>query len=195
MRRVIKKLFFVLGGIIVLSNVFSRTVFSKDSEIHWNGYTFMIWGLSCWDAGNHIDWKYTDDNYYSNIVEACDEWNSIIKTVSAGRLKTAFRKDTSKTVCDIKICDYRKKDGSNAYININWFTSYGVVKLNKYYMEDLKYWERTAVVMHELGHAMGISDNNYVDSIMYFETPKVSKPQARDKAALEYVMRQYTTIY
>ena len=194
MKKLLRFIGLLIGTMIILFNCSVYFVNSKDTDVTWNGYSFTIWNKKCWDMGNHIDWKYSGSKYYSNVVDATNIWNSTIRSVTVGRLKNAFRKDSSGTVCDITISDYSKKDGSNAYTSINAF-SYGTVKLNKYYMDGLTKATETAVVVHELGHTMGISDNKYSDSIMYAYTPKVNIPQARDRVALEYVMRQYTTIF
>ena len=193
-KKIIEYIFVLLCLLIIFLNFSTTDVKSKDTNVTWNGYSFVIWSLKCWDLGNHIDWKYSCSRYYDNVIDATNIWNNTTRSVSVGRLKSPFRKDTSSTVCDITIKDYSKRDGKNGYASINIF-SYGTIKLNNYYLSDLSETKVTAVIIHELGHVMGISDNDYEDSIMYRYTPIVDTPQARDRASLEYVLRRYTSIF
>lgn len=73
---------------------------------------------------------------------------------------------------------------------------FGVMSLNAYYMNDYNQNIRNAIIAHELGHALGIGDDySQSDYIMYGYTPKVTYITNRDKAALEYEMRNHTTYF
>ncbi|MRG28785.1 matrixin family metalloprotease [Laceyella tengchongensis] len=40
---------------------------------------------------------------------------------------------------------------------------------------------------HELGHVLGLDDNNYTTTLMYKYTPNVSVPQADDIKGINYI--------
>lgn len=165
------------------------------TRTYWNGYSFYILSYSCWDSGGHIDWEYQGSKYGMNVSNATEMWNTAAKSVSLSRCKSIFRKDTWKTVCDVTIKDCNKKDGINASLTIDSL-GFGVMSLNAYYMNDYNQNIRNAIIAHELGHALGIGDDySQSDYIMYGYTPKVTYITNRDKAALQYEMRNHTTYF
>lgn len=174
-------------GILTILFCFNK-IEAADRRTYWNGYYFYITGFDCF-GGKTIDWEYNGSAYLDNIKSAAQKWNAATKEVTYGKTSTIFRKDTWDTICDVTISDYNSDiDGNNAYIKINGY-GFGNMKLNKNYMKDYNSSMRTAIVMHEFGHAIGLGDDSATNTIMYGYDPEVTELTWQDKQALAYVLR------
>lgn len=188
-------IFIYLNFLLTCFSIIEVRAEGTGTKTYWNGYEFYILDYSCWDSGGHIDWEYKGDTYLDNIKDAVEMWNTAAKSVSLSRCKSIFRKDNWKKVCDVTIKDYNKKDSMNGSISIDGL-GFGVMKLNEYYMSGYTYDVCTAIVVHEFGHSLGMGDDySHKKCIMYGRTPQVTYITDRDKAGLEYEMRNHTTYF
>jgi Matrixin len=87
------------------------------------------------------------------------------------------------------IDSYREADGWNGYTGYSAgedsCIDYWVTKLNHEYTTT--YEKSVKIAGHELGHVLGLDDNNYTTTLMYKYTPNVSVPQADDIKGINYI--------
>lgn len=113
--------------------------------------------VSAWDlvdSGGHCDWQ-ANTKYLTYLTKATSAWNSFMGT-------TRFRADAWNTVEDVRISDLPNdplKKGANA-------RTYNSGKIEFYTNQIDAYASNAAkqkTITHELGHALGLDDNNLVN--------------------------------
>ncbi|MDR1412660.1 MAG: matrixin family metalloprotease [Actinomycetes bacterium] len=129
-----------------------------------------IWNLM--DSGEHLDYT-NNSKYVVSVTTAVGWWNAYKKGV--------IRKDTSKTVNDVTMSHYSKKDGSIAITSPS-----GTLKFNSYYMSSLSEHNRIEVAAHEIGHALGLSHNSSKTDIMHATSLDGDKLSKNDKESYDY---------
>lgn len=116
-----------------------------------SAYKLLTWNLV--DSGKHLDWD--GSTAYST------EWNKSIK-VWENYKPGVIRQDSVSVIEDVKISDYYEESNTMAVTS-----SAGTMKFNKYHFASMSAGERQKTMMHELGHALGLDENNSVaESIM-----------------------------
>lgn len=116
-----------------------------------SAYKLLTWNLV--DSGKHLDWD-GSTNYMT-------EWNKSIK-VWEDYKPGVIRPDSAWVIEDVKISDYYEESNTMAVTS-----SAGTIKFNKYHFASMSAGERQKTMTHELGHALGLDENNSVpNSIM-----------------------------
>ena len=59
-------------------------------------------------------------------------------------------------------------------------------------MKNYRYLVQSAIATHEIGHALGLDDNDNDGSIMYRYTPLMSEPGSIDLCAYDYAYDYHT---
>ena len=131
----------------------------------------------------HIYVSAYDSKYVENIKQACN-------TINKKTNKTTFIFTESQQIADIIVTDYDKRNGieknvfnTNKVVEVlneansdKWSgvafahstsNDYFLIALNRKYMDNTNAQIRTATIIHELGHCIGIGHNNIKSSIMY----------------------------
>ena len=67
---------------------------------------------------------------------------------------------------------------------------FGTIILNKYLMGNYSEKKKNNVLLHELGHALGLGHNKKGD-VMYKKVSKVVKLSDNDKASLNSAMKKW----
>ena len=119
--------------------------------------------------------------YIDNFVDGVENWESYEARTGV------LREDKWNTVCDLVVSDYNETSNVNAYCS-----SDGKIKFNKYNMKNYRYLVQSAIATHEIGHALGLDDNDNDGSIMYRYTPLMSEPGSIDLCAYDYAYDYHT---
>jgi len=129
------------------------------------------------DSGKHLD--YDGNSVYMDIVESgIALWNNYKSGV--------IRKDTWYNTNDVTITDV--SDEISVYAATTY--SNGVIKINAQSMDRLDNDKRINVVTHELGHALGLGHNTYMD-IMYYRLTGRTELSENDKASYDAAYNNY----
>lgn len=154
-----KTIFSMLFILMLLGGSFSVSF----AAARW-GYTYKVLDYWCVDSGKHLDWSGTTI-YISNFETAVDTWNNYKNGV--------IRKDTLTTVNDVTIEDVESISGNTVATttttHLGSGKGTGVIKFSTTNMNSLPTLRRTIACTHELGHALGLDENNNegTDVIMY----------------------------
>ncbi len=132
----IKKKMYLI--ITVLFLVFS----GKNTSV--SAYNLSSWDLV--DRGKHLDWD-GSSSYMKEWYAAVKTWNSYKPGI--------IRADTAWIIEDVDIKDYKKVNNTFAYTS-----SIGVIRFNTYHMDGFTSQERQKTITHEIGHALGLDENN-----------------------------------
>ena len=116
------------------------------------------------DIGKKCDWD-CDSKYSSMVTKATNAWNNYIGNI-------VFRPDAWNVVQDVKIRDLDTDPTGNGVLGrtyANNILDNGVYASSIYFyidkMEELQSdLQRQKVVMHELGHALGLDENREITS-------------------------------
>lgn len=111
-------------------------------------YTTAVLNWDLVDSGGHLDWT-SESSYTNHVWTASFKWNAVHNVI---------RQHTLANVNDVKIYDTNNSE--------NWSgMTYpdGRIELNNYYMIGYSQNKRLSVVMHELGHALGLGHNRVTD--------------------------------
>ncbi|MDR2526238.1 MAG: cell surface protein [Oscillospiraceae bacterium] len=103
------------------------------------------------DSGKHCDYDSNQSKYDSYVKTAVATWNAYKSGV--------FRPDDGKVLQDVRISDVDKA-GDNAFASTN--LQLGTIHLNKAHLDksSWNYNNRLKTITHELGHALGLDENN-----------------------------------
>ena len=143
MKNRIIELFSVVMVLCIYFSIFSINAFAANA---------VISGFDLVDSNKHCDYDANQSSYESYITTAVQKWNNY----KAGIL----RADTILTIQDVKIIDTNSSNviwaGKTEYMSAR-------IQLNSYYLNNSSwnYNNRLKTVMHELGHALGLGENNY----------------------------------
>lgn len=115
-----------------------------------NAYILNSWDLV--DSGKHLDWD-SNSSYIDTWLLSVNVWNGIHNII---------RPDSWKWVQDVYVSDYYAEDDVVAYTS-----SWNKIKFNTFFFNSMNSAERQKTQMHEIGHALGLDENNnVVGSIM-----------------------------
>ncbi|MFC7440528.1 matrixin family metalloprotease [Laceyella putida] len=146
------------------SNVFA---FSVTSKKQCSDPVYFRWGGSI------------SYNHQTGTSQAIKNWHA------AQTYRNFVGDSTASGVID----SYREADGWNGYAGYSSggdnCMDYWIVKLNQEYTTT--YEKSIKIGGHELGHILGLDDNNYPTTLMYKYTPNVSTPQEDDINGLDYI--------
>lgn len=117
-----------------------------DKKTNLQAYQLLNWNLV--DSGKHLDWG-GSTKYASSWDISVQKWNEVHNII---------RRDTWRYIKDVEISDYYENDGIMGFCASN-----GKIKFNDYYFAEMTAGERQKTVMHEIGHALGLDDNNTVE--------------------------------
>lgn len=134
----------------------------------------LSWDLV--DSGKHLDWD-SNTAYKSHVTAASNIWNL--------QKPGIIRPDTATRVQDVFVSDYYERSNTAGVTS-----SRGTIKLNKYRMAGYAHAKRRNVVLHEIGHALGLAHNKKGD-IMYANVSNTSIVSANDKASYNAAYRKY----
>lgn len=130
------------------------------------------------DSGGHLDWG-GDSNYMTEWYGAVNVWNAYKPGV--------IRVDTWKIVQDVKIMDEEEKDGE---VCAETFRK-GKIVFYQDAMDTLSSKNKKSVIIHEIGHALGIAHNEYTKkSVMYQHAYGIVKLHKYDKEAYDASMKR-----
>lgn len=99
--------------------------------------------------------------------------------------KGVIRKKTAKVTADARLSDYSKKEPIVAVTS-----SRGTMKFNRYNMKKLTLNQRRNVMIHELGHALGLAHNTKEDVIFSYVTSRITL-SGNDQASYNAAYRKY----
>ena len=142
--------------------------------VHAINTAVMSWSLM--DSGKHLDWD-GNTTYISNFNAAVNAWNVYKPGV--------IRADTIYTIEDVTISDFYEVSNVAGKT-----TQSGTISFNTYLMQGYSASYRLHVCEHELGHALGL-DENQAGDVMYAYVTNITALSANDKASydLSYSMR------
>lgn len=116
-----------------------------------SAYKLLTWNLV--DSGKHLDWD--------GSTAYMTEWNKSIG-VWEDYKPGVIRPDSTWVIEDVKISDYEEESSTMAVTS-----GAGTIKFNDYHFKGMTADQRQKTMMHELGHALGLDENNGVsNSIM-----------------------------
>jgi hypothetical protein len=141
----------------------------KDS---YAGIRVLRWDLV--DAGKHLDWD-GNTKYMKQFKEAVNVWNSYKKGV--------IRRDTIYRIQDVAISDCFEVSSTAGVTGSN-----GVIRFNKYIMDEFTYNGQKNVCIHELGHALGLEHNTSADIMYMYATQRV-KLSHNDKISYDFAYK------
>lgn len=143
-------------------------------------YVLNTWDLV--DSGSHLDWD--------GETSYMDEWYKSVKTWNAYK-PGVIRKDTWKIIEDVDIADYDDED-DNAFA---YTSSIGRIRFNTAHMDSFTSAEKQKTITHEIGHALGLYENNNNSnsrlSVMEQGRKSVTKLSGDDKAGYDAAYKKY----
>ncbi|MFA6866997.1 MAG: matrixin family metalloprotease [Clostridia bacterium] len=135
----------ILATVLLCSVVFMGFSLANNQA---EAYELLSWDLI--DNGGHLDYDYST-KYSSTLGASINVWNAHKSGV--------IRPDSWKIIQDVFVSDY---DDSSSDAAVAYCSSGGKIKLNDHYYVSMSAGERQKTMMHELGHALGLDENNSV---------------------------------
>jgi parallel beta-helix repeat protein len=135
--------------------------------------------LSSVDSGDSIHWEggpgYLDEWYYS-----LDTWNAL------GNVDIAT--DTAFTVLDLTVSTTSRSDVSwaGAWSNDPDLLDPDTLTLNTYYMDSYNSARRKNVILHELGHALGLA-HSYLGNLLNYSVTETTSVGSQDSSDYNYL--------
>lgn len=125
------------------------------NPVHAGTYSLQDWG-DLVDSGRHLDWD--------GSTQYMKEWTNSVNIWNAQK-KGVIRADRWNTIEDVEISDQKIGDGTHAAIT----SSDGRIVFFKESMDRYSFAKRQAIASHELGHALGLGDNENTKCIMRYK--------------------------
>lgn len=132
---------------------------------------------NCVDSGKHLDWD-GRTNYMPQFESAIDTWN--------GHKSGVIRKDTWKTIEDVKISDYYEENNIASTASSN-----GKIKFNQYKMDTYTKAQIQNVCTAMLGYALGLGETSNSGDVMYTYVNSVITLSDNDKASYNKAFKKY----
>lgn len=126
------------------------------------------------DGGKHMDWD-GSTKYGTAWSESVNVWN--------GHKSGMIRPDAWNRIEDVKISDY--SESSNI---VSMSSSNGKIKFNTLNMDKYSSSKQKGVIIHTIGHCLGIDNNNSISSVMSEKYNATSLNQD-DKDALDWLYK------
>ena len=127
--------------------------------------TYHVKDNWCVDSGKHLDWS-GSTIYSNNWDTGVNTWNNYKSGV--------IRKDTLLTINDVTISDVSDLSGNTVAYTLTTYPVGGgkgkaTIQFSTTKMNVLSQIKRNIVCTHEIGHTLGLSENNDngTDVIMY----------------------------
>lgn len=121
----------------------------------WYSYHVLnVWSV---DSGKHLDWS-GSTIYLSYFNTGVNTWNNYKSGV--------IRKDGVLTVNDVTISDVSDLSGNTVALTTQWHDGSGgksssaTIQFSTTKMNNLSDMQKTIVCTHELGHTLGLDENN-----------------------------------
>ena len=118
------------------------------------GYNYAVLNVWSVDSGKHLDWS-GSTAFLSNFNTGVNTWNEYKSGV--------IRKDTLTTINDITISDASALTGNAVAQTTQHGTGKSISSTIKFHttkMNSLSTMKKNIVCTHELGHALGLDENN-----------------------------------
>lgn len=126
--------------------------FAVKASVRWYVYHVLkVWSV---DNGKHLDWS-GSTSYSSNWNAGVSTWNNYKSGV--------IRKDSLLVQNDLTISDVETLPSNTVAITTQYGTGHSsgsTIKFSKAQMNGLSNLERNIVCTHEIGHALGLDENN-----------------------------------
>lgn len=139
-------------SIIIFLVAFVIIPFNVGASLKWYIYHVLnVWSV---DSGKHLDWSGTM-NYMQNFYNGINVWNNYKNGV--------IRKDTLLTINDITIKSVNDISGNTVAVTIqtgSGKSSSSRIEFSTSKMSNLTDNQRNIACTHELGHALGLDENN-----------------------------------
>ena len=120
-------------------------------------YTYHILNVWSVDSGKHLDWN-GSTIYLSYFKTGVNTWNAYKSGV--------IREDGAFTIKDVTISDVNDFEDNSVAVTTQYHNGSGgkstsaTIQFSKTKMETLSSMQKTIVCTHELGHTLGLSENN-----------------------------------
>jgi len=141
------------------------------------------WPYNMVDLGKHCDWDARSSNYHNLVVTGTNRWNAH---------RSVFRPDSILTLQDVRISDVNQAGGSY-YGHYNLIL--GTIQFNRAFLDSSSWTDanRMHTVMHELGHALGLEENNGNDTTNIMRQGKLTNVtlSPADKASYDAAAKKY----
>lgn len=152
MRKNIKKFLLTIALVVSITAV-PFTVSALTAR--WYVYHILnVWSV---DSGKHLDWS-GSTTYSSNFNTGVNTWNNYKSGV--------IRRDGILTVNDVTISDVSDLSGNTVALTTQRYSGSGgksvsaTIQFSTAKMNNLSDIKRTIVCTHELGHTLGLDENN-----------------------------------
>ncbi|MDR2646901.1 MAG: cell surface protein [Oscillospiraceae bacterium] len=148
-------------------------------------YIIPDWPYDLADSGGHVDYDSNQSKYDDYVKSGVKVWN-------AHRAGT-FRPDDLSVVGDVRITDVNKPgNGWTGATNL----TLGAIQLNSAYLDDSSSYSTNNIkhtVYHELGHTLGLDENNSGASTSIMRQGKLTNItlSADDKASFDAAATRY----
>lgn len=124
----------------------------------------------------HLNWS-GKTRYQKEFDYGVRVWNKHKKGV--------IRKKSRKMKNNLTVSDYTKKEPVVAVTS-----GRGTIKINNYHMRNLTTNQKRNVMIHELGHALGLAHNTKSDVVFTYVTSKTTLSK-NDKESYNAVYKKY----
>lgn len=146
--KIMKRTFMLLGAFVL----FCAVPFVASAWVL--THVLNVWSV---DSGKHLDWS-GSTAYSSNFTTGVNTWNAYKSGV--------IRKDGLLTVNDVTISDVSSLSGNTVALTTQYYTGSGgkstsaTIKFSTPQINNLTSAKRNIVCTHELGHTLGLDENN-----------------------------------
>ena len=126
----------------------------------------------------HLDWYAKNSSYADKIEDAAAVWNSYKSKV--------IRKDNLLRTREVTIVDATNLGGAVGVTNVN-----GTISLNTKIMKNYTDSQIKNVIVHELGHALGMGHIDDTANVLYYTVNSTTTLKASNKKSYDLAYAKY----